>query len=90
MSIWEGIDHTRSSNSSIARVHREQSINTQRSILVVGFDRLGDLPLVTLVGSRAVIRECFGASEFMVGRRGCDDVALRCDLSGETGDGAGD
>jgi len=46
-------------------------------------------PLISLVGSWAVVGEGFWAGELVVGRRGGDYVALGRDLAGEAGDGAG-
>jgi len=50
---------------------------------------LFDLPLVACVCAGSIVGEGFRACEFMVGRGGCDDVALGGDLTGEAGDGAG-
>lgn len=49
-----------------------------------------DLVLVATVCVLDVVLEGFGAGEVVVGGGGCDDVALACDLAGESCDGAGD
>jgi hypothetical protein len=88
--IWRYVKkRTGSSNPSITCVHCQQTINTQRGVFIVGFNRLGDFPLIALVGAWAVVRECFWARELVVRGWRCDDVALGCDLACEAGDGAG-
>ena len=49
-----------------------------------------DLVFVSSISAWAVVREGVVICEFMVGRRGSDDVAMACDLAGEASDWAGD
>lgn len=48
-----------------------------------------DLPGVARIGARHIVGQGLGTGEFVVRRRGRDDVALSSDLASESGDGAG-
>ena len=53
-------------NASVARGEREQRVDGESGVFVVGGDFLGDLPFVALVGSGAVVRKGLRTGEFMV------------------------
>lgn len=82
--------HARGADAAIARGQGEERVDAQGGVFVVGRDGLVDFPLVAGVGARAVVGEWLWAGEFVVRAGRGDDVALRGDLAGEAGDGAGD
>lgn len=55
-----------------------------------GTTHLLHFPLIALVGSGHIVRQRLRAGEVMVAAGGGDNVALACDLAGESGHGAGD
>lgn len=84
---WQA--RTGSANAAVTCWQIEQYINGEFRIFIVSFDFLGDLPFVSGICARAVVGQGLWAREFVVGRWGRDDVALRRDLTCEARHGAG-
>ena len=67
----------------ITSLHRHQTVNTQRSILIIRLELLLDLPSIACVCAGTIVGKCFRASKLVVGAWGRDDVAVRGDLASE-------
>ena len=81
--------HSGGTDSAVASFQTNKKVDTQCSIFIVGRDLLLNLPRVALVGSGAIVGQRLRPSEFVVGRRSSNDVAVGGDLSGEASDWAG-
>jgi hypothetical protein len=76
-------------DTPIASVQTGEQIDAQRGVFVVCRELLLDLPGIASVSARAIVGECFWASELVVRAWSRDDVAVRSDLTGKAFDGAG-
>lgn len=81
--------HAGGADAAVAGRQRQQRVDGEAGILIVGGHLLGDLQLVALVGAGPVVGERLGADEFVVGGDCRDDEALAANLAGEAGDGTG-
>lgn len=81
--------HARRPDETGASRQAEEVVDRPVRVGVVRLEGLLDLVLVAAVGVRGVVLEGLGTHKVVVGGRGGDDVAVACDLAGESGDGAG-
>lgn len=81
--------HSRSSNETSAGWEGEEMVNSGVRVGIVGLEGLFNLELVATVRVFNIILEGFRTGEVVVGRRGGNNVALACDLTGEAGNGTG-
>jgi len=70
-------------DTSIASLKAGEQIDAQSGVFVVCRELLLDLPGVAGISARAIVGECFGASELVVRAWSRDDVAVRSDLTSE-------
>ena len=80
--------HSSGADSAIAGLEREEKVDGEGSVFVVGGELLSDFPLIAGVCAGNVVGEGLGACEFMVGRWGGDYVTLTADLPSKAGNGA--
>lgn len=81
--------HACGADSAIACSEREQRVDGEGRIFVVGRNCLLNLISIAGVGTRDIVGESFVRGELVVGGGRCDYVALAGNLAGETCDGTG-
>jgi len=80
--------HASGTDGAVARRQRQQVVDGERGVLVVGGQGLRDLPRVAAVGVGRVVGQRRRPRELVVRRRRRRDEAVPADLPREAGDGA--